>query len=154
MQSPTFFWQRFHVHQAPHTACTTWPRRPISWPTSHQPVRVAGGGVTIYSGTIQLSVQEELLVVGEIPGSWHRTRPRAIRSVSLDFRVRHEFSKLVLTEFWVPRKIGVEYEWSIEKLEYYSSIWSILMSTTRVLKKLETQWVFFLIYLSSTREYR
>ena len=41
--------------------------------------------------------------------------------------------------FLVPRKFGVEYEWSIENLEFYSSIWSILRVLLGVLKKLETR---------------
>ena len=53
--------------------------------------------------------------------------------------VRHEYRNLVFEWNGVLVKFFSRIEWNTENLEYYSSIWSVFLSITRVPEKVDIQ---------------
>ena len=56
--------------------------------------------------------------------------------------VRHEYRNLVFEWNGVLVKFWSRMEWNTENLEYYSSIWSVFLSITRVPEKVDIQKIF------------
>ena len=62
--------------------------------------------------------------------------------VKYDVSVRHEYRNLVFEWNGVLVKFWSRMEWNTENLEYYSSIWSVFLSITRVPEKVDIQKIF------------